>query len=74
MRADVKFGCRVERPTVSKAFSTSANADVLVIAIVGLLSLALILVPFIPGVRDIPGWIPIYKLIGRDHYRSLGTQ
>ena len=37
MRADVKFGCPVERPTVSKAFSTSANADVLVIAIVGLL-------------------------------------
>jgi hypothetical protein len=56
-----------------KPFSTSANADVLVMAIMGVLSLALILVPFIPGVRDIPRWIPIYKLIWRDHYRSLRT-
>jgi hypothetical protein len=35
----------------------------------GLLSLALVLIPFIPGVRDIPRWIPIHKLIWRDHYR-----
>jgi len=54
-----------------KPFSTSANADILVMAIMGLLSLALILVPFIPGIRDIPRWIPIYKLIWREHYRSL---
>jgi len=56
-----------------KPFSTSANADILVMAIMGVLSLALILVPFIPGVRDIPRWIPIYKLIWREHYRSLET-
>jgi hypothetical protein len=54
-----------------KPFSTSANADVLVMAIMGVLSLALILVPFIPGIRDIPRWVPIYKLIWRDYYRSL---
>jgi hypothetical protein len=54
-----------------KPFSTSANADILVMAIMGVLSLALILVPFIPGVRDVPRWIPIYKLIWRNHYRSL---
>ncbi|HUA47562.1 MAG TPA: hypothetical protein VMA77_20165 [Solirubrobacteraceae bacterium] len=54
-----------------KPFSTSANADILVMAIMGVLSLALILVPFIPGVRDIPRWIPLYKLIWREHYRSL---
>jgi hypothetical protein len=56
-----------------KPFSTSANADILVMAIMGVLSLGLILVPFIPGIRDIPRWIPIYKLIWRDHYRSLGA-
>ena len=56
-----------------KPFSTSANADILVMTVMGVLSLALILVPFIPGVRDIPRWIPIYKLIWRDHYRSIGT-
>ena len=54
-----------------KPFSTSANADVLVMAVMGALSLALVLIPFIPGVRDIPRWIPIYKLIWRNHYRSL---
>jgi hypothetical protein len=54
-----------------KPFSTSANADILVMAIMGVLSLALILVPFIPGIRDVPRWIPIYKLIWRDHYKSL---
>jgi hypothetical protein len=53
-----------------KPFSTSANADVLVMAVMGVLSLGLILIPFIPGVRDLPRWIPIYKLIWRNHYRA----
>jgi hypothetical protein len=53
-----------------KPFSTSANADVLVMAVMGVLSLAFVLIPFIPGVRDIPRWIPIYKLIWRNHYRA----
>ncbi len=53
-----------------KPFSTSANADILVMAVMGVMSLALILIPFIPGVRDIPRWIPLYKVIWRDHYRT----
>jgi hypothetical protein len=53
-----------------KPFSTSANADVLVMAVMGVLSLAFILVPFLPGIRDIPRRIPVYKLIWRDHYRA----
>jgi hypothetical protein len=53
-----------------KPFSTSANADILVLAIMGVLTLALILIPFIPGIRNLPGRIPIYKLIWREHYRS----
>jgi hypothetical protein len=52
-----------------KPFSTSANADILVMAVMGVLSLAFILVPLIPGVNDLPRKIPIYKLIWRDHYR-----
>jgi hypothetical protein len=55
-----------------KPFSTSTNADILVLAVMGALSLAFILIPFIPGVRDIPRRIPIYKLIWRDHYAALG--
>jgi hypothetical protein len=53
-----------------KPFSTSANADILVLAVMAVLTLALILVPFLPGIRDLPRWIPIYKLIWREHYRS----
>jgi hypothetical protein len=53
-----------------KPFSTSPNADVLVMAIMGILTLALVLVPFLPGIRDIPRRIPIYKLIWREHYRT----
>jgi hypothetical protein len=53
-----------------KPFSTSTNADILVMGVMGVLSLAFILIPFIPGVRALPRRIPIYKLIWRDHYRT----
>lgn len=53
-----------------KPFSTSANADILVMALMTVLSLALVLIPFLPGVRDIPRWIPVHRLIWREHYRS----
>jgi hypothetical protein len=56
-----------------KPFSTSANVDALVMAVMGVLSLGLLLIPFIPGVRRIPIWIPIYKIIWRDHYRKQGA-
>jgi hypothetical protein len=55
-------------------FNSSVNADALVMMIMGVLSLGLILIPFIPGVRDIPRWIPIYRLIWRDHYREQGLR
>jgi hypothetical protein len=56
-----------------KPFSTSANADVLVMAVMGVLSVLFVLVPFLPVIRDIPRRIPIYRLIWRDHYRRAGT-
>jgi len=52
-----------------KPFSTSDNADALVWGLMMVLSLALILVPFIPGLRSIPRWIPLHRLIWRDYYR-----
>jgi hypothetical protein len=54
-----------------KPFSTSTNADILVMAVMGALSLLFILVPLLPGIRDLPRAVPLYKLIWRDHYRSL---
>jgi hypothetical protein len=53
-------------------FTTSwaANADVLVWALMMLLTLVLVLVPFIPGLRSIPRWTRVYKLVWRDHYKG----
>lgn len=48
--------------------STSGNADILVVAIIAVLSLALLLVPFIPGLRSIPRWIPLHRAIWRRYY------
>lgn len=50
--------------------STSGNGDVEVIAIMTILSLALVAVPFIPVVRDIPRKIPLHRLIWRQYYRD----
>ncbi len=51
--------------------SWSANADALVWLTMAILTLLLLLVPFIPGLRDIPRLIPVYRLVWRDHYRRL---
>jgi hypothetical protein len=51
-------------------FKSSSNADALVMFLMTFLSLGLILVPFIPGIRSLPRHIPIYRLIWREHYRA----
>lgn len=48
-------------------FSTSDNADAQIWALMGLLSLAFVFLPFIPGVRSLPRVLPVYKLIWRDY-------
>ena len=50
---------------------SSPNADIQVLLIMALLSLAFICIPFIPVINRIPRWIPIYQLIWREHY-ALG--
>ncbi|ARP72123.1 hypothetical protein [Streptomyces pluripotens] len=54
-------------------FSSSGNADALVWGLMALLTLGFVLVPFIPGVRSIPRWTRVYRLVWRDYYRSRGT-
>ena len=46
----------------------SSNADLGIIILMTLLTAALALVPFIPGLRDIPRWVPIHRLIWRRYY------
>jgi hypothetical protein len=52
-----------------KPFSTSENADAQVWLLMMALTLALMFVPWIPGLRDIPRVVPLHRLIWRDHYR-----
>lgn len=54
-------------------FSTSDNADALVWGLMMLLTLGLVLLPFIPGLRSIPLKVPVYRLIWRDWYRRAQT-
>jgi hypothetical protein len=53
-----------------KPFSTSDNADAEVWALMMVLTLGLMFLPLIPGLRDVPRLIPIHRLIWRDYYRN----
>jgi len=48
-----------------KPFSTSGNADALVWGLMAVLSLALILLPWIPGLRRLPRYLGVHRLIWR---------
>jgi hypothetical protein len=51
--------------------NSSGNGDILVWGIMMVLSAGLLLTPFIPGLRSIPRKTRVYRLIWREHYRSL---
>jgi hypothetical protein len=46
-------------------WENSYNLDLIAIYMTGLGTLLLLFVPFIPGLRDIPRWIPVHRLIWR---------
>jgi hypothetical protein len=52
-------------------FNNASNADLMVVLIMGFLSTLLVLVPFIPGLRDLPRWLRLPRLVWREHYRFL---
>lgn len=51
-------------------FSTSDSADLWVVLTTGLVTILLVLTPFIPGLRSIPRIVGIHKLIWRRYYRD----
>jgi hypothetical protein len=53
---------------------SSANADLAVVGTMGLLTALLLFLPFIPGLRDIPRWIPVHKLVWRRYYQERRSQ
>ncbi len=51
-----------------------ANADAYIMILMGGLSLGLILIPLIPGVRTLPMRIPIHRGIWRQYYQENGIK
>jgi hypothetical protein len=51
-------------------FADSPNADALVWLLMAILSLALLLLPWIPGLNRLPRLLGVYRLIWRDYYRE----
>ena len=51
-----------------KPFSTSDNADALVWGLMAVLTVLLVFVPFIPGLRSLPKHLGVHRLIWRDKY------
>ena len=50
---------------------TGPNADIAVWATMAILSLALIFLPYIPGLNSLPEIIGVHRLIWREHYRAV---
>jgi hypothetical protein len=57
------------KPFSDDTTTVGANADAYVWVLMMLLTLALVFLPFIPGLRSIPRWVPVHRLIWRDFYR-----
>ena len=51
-------------------WTNSANIDMIAIYMTGLATILLLLVPFIPGLRDIPRLIPVHRLVWRRWYHE----
>jgi len=51
----------------------STNVDLIAIYMTGAATLLLLFIPFIPGLRDIPRWIPLHRLVWRDWNKRQDT-
>ena len=56
-----------------KPFSTSGNADALVWSVMAVVTLGLLFLPFIPGLRSLPAKLGVHKLIWRDYHRTAAA-
>jgi hypothetical protein len=51
-------------------FASSGSVDIWAVYLTGICTTLLLLIPFIPGLRDIPRLTPVHRLIWRSWYRS----
>jgi len=54
-------------------WGNSDNIDLIAIIMTAVGTLLLLLIPFIPGLRDIPRWIPLHRLVWRDWNQQAAT-
>jgi hypothetical protein len=52
-------------------FKESGNVDLIAIYLTGAATVLLLAVPFVPGLRDIPSWLPLHRLVWRSRRRGL---
>ncbi len=55
-------------------FQNSASVDIWAVYLTGIATVLLLLVPFIPGLRDLPRLIPVHRLIWRGDWTQPGDQ
>ncbi|MHB1913049.1 MAG: cytochrome b N-terminal domain-containing protein, partial [Acidimicrobiales bacterium] len=51
---------------------TSANVDLIAVYLTGAATILLLGIPFLPGLRDIPQWVPVHRLVWRSWHRDRG--
>ena len=56
-----------------RGWSNSDNIDLIAVYMTGAATLLLLAIPFIPGLRDIPRWIPVHRLIWRSWNQQAAT-
>lgn len=56
------------------SLKTNPSIDLIAIALTSLATLLLLAIPFLPGLRDIPRWIPLHRLIWRSYYSRSVSQ
>jgi hypothetical protein len=63
-----------EDPENAFATTMTDNADAIIFSIMFVVMIIFLLVPFIPGLRSIPRWIPVHRLVWRQYYAEYGRR
>jgi hypothetical protein len=57
-------------PIIGSTIDWTANADAMAVFTVSILTLILLLIPWIPGLRSLPKYLGVHRLIWKDYYRE----
>jgi hypothetical protein len=55
------------------SLKTNPSIDLIAIALTSVATPLLLAIPFMLGLRDIPRWIPLHRLIWRSYYSGAAT-